>query len=262
MKTQTTIIHHVTKLLCAPACRKLRLPLLAFGLTATLLLAACQTHSMSRSDPNYRGDLTEYQVVNLPAGGNVSEADIQRALQSGRQGSVRPSAGSRILLIQSGASTPDPALTSAMRAHYDVVPFTGLPPQSTRPRGSDARQEQDPSQYSRQMRLAAAQAGCRYIVCVWGLIDTDTDPLPTKVVSWAPIVGEWIPDERRSSQLRLRAAVVETGSGAWSMVDGEPFGNRSVSGSMRRTHRTTWQQEALKSEAFPRLARQLAHGGA
>ncbi len=227
------------------------------AMAAGLALSSCYTHSISRGDPGYRGDLTEYQVVNSTVGGRVSEADIQRALRAGREGAVRAPAGSRILLIQSGASTPDPALVSAMRAHYDVVPFSGVAPQSNR------RQQDEPegdADYARKMRLAAAQAGCRHIVCVWGLIDTNTEALPTKVVSWTPIVGEWIPDERHQSRIRLRAAVIETASGNWSMVNGEPFGNQSVAGSVRRRSRTTWQQEALKSEAFPELAGRVVRG--
>ena len=229
----------------------------ALAIVAALTLGSCRTTSISSSDPGFRGDLSEYQVVNSTSGGSVSEADIQRALRAGNQGSVRARPGSRVLLIQSGASTPDPALTAAMRAHYDVVPFSGIPPRSAR---SDKGSTEEDAEYSRRMRLAAAQAGARYIVCVWGLVDTNTEALPTKVVSWAPIVGEWIPDERQQSRIRLRAAVIETSSGSWSMTDGEPFGSESVGGSVRRRSRTTWQQEALKSQAFPELANRIARG--
>lgn len=228
------------------------------ALAAGLALCSCRSYSISHSDPGYRGDLTEYQVVNSTVGGRVGEADIQRALRSGREGAVRAPAGSRVLLIQSGASTPDPALVSAMRSYYDVVPFTGVAPRGSS-RRSDEETESD-IDYARKMRLAAAQSGCRYIVCVWGLVDTNTEVLPTKMVSWTPIVGEWIPDERQQSRIRLRAAVIETASGSWSMVNGEPFGSERVGGSARRRSRTTWQEEAMKAEAFPDLAAVLARG--
>jgi hypothetical protein len=225
---------------------------MGLGAVTALGLAACKSHSISSSDPSFRGDLSEYQVVNSTVGGAVSEADIQRALLGGSEGTVRVPAGSRVLLIQSGASTPDPALVSAMRQRFDVVSFSGLPP------NPKSDQNEPDAQYARKRRLAAAQAGCRHIVCVWGLVDSNSEALPTKVVSWTPIVGGWNPDERRVSRIRLRAAVIETGSGRWSMQDGEPFHSQRFAGNERRRASATWQQEALKNNAYPELATRLA----
>src|SRR5690348_4826402 len=62
------------------------------------------------SDPafEYRGELSEFDVLGIPRGEFTSEADIQRALAASKPVHVRP--GSSVLLIQSGALFPDGAM--------------------------------------------------------------------------------------------------------------------------------------------------------
>src|SRR5258708_33159398 len=79
------------------------------------------------SDPafEYRGELSEYDVLGIPRGEVTSEADIQRAIESAKPVKLRP--GSSILLIQSGALFPDGPMVTELNKHFRVVPFSGVP---------------------------------------------------------------------------------------------------------------------------------------
>src|SRR5262252_6047573 len=59
------------------------------------------------SDPafEYRGELSEFDVLGIPGGEFTSEADIRRAIEAAKPVRLRPA--SSILLIQSGALFPD-----------------------------------------------------------------------------------------------------------------------------------------------------------
>src|SRR5262245_40594128 len=59
------------------------------------------------SDPGfeYRGELSEFDVLGINRGTTTAEADIQAAVRSAKR--VRLAPGSSILLIQSGAMFPD-----------------------------------------------------------------------------------------------------------------------------------------------------------
>src|SRR5258707_253791 len=62
------------------------------------------------SDPafDYKGELSEYDVLGLTRAVVTSEAEIRRALDHAKHVRLRP--GSSILLIQSGAIFPDGAM--------------------------------------------------------------------------------------------------------------------------------------------------------
>src|SRR5262249_46785139 len=148
------------------------------------------------SDPafEYRGELSEYDVLGIAKTEFTSEADIRRALEAAKPVKLQP--GNCILLIQSGALFPDGEMVTEMSKHYHVVPFSGVP--TVRRLGSGALQTEspDPEMYSKVLRLTAARGGADFIVCYWGRLESESDRLPTKTVSWLPIVNWLTPDEK------------------------------------------------------------------
>jgi hypothetical protein len=209
------------------------------------------------SDPvfEYRGELSENDVLGIPKGEFTSEADIQRALAAAKP--VRLPPGSSILLIQSGALFPDGAMVSELSKHYRVVPFSGVP--SPRKVGSGVMQTEspDPENSSKSLRLTAARGGTDFIVCYWGRLESENDGLPTKTISWLPIVNWLMPDEKQHTRIQLKVALVDVRSGNWSVVSPKPFDDARISTSPRRGSVDQKQVERLKKLAYAASAAEL-----
>jgi len=246
-----------------------RLPLFSLFLTCALF-AGCHTKSRSISHPGYpqqvsycgdgaserasdpdfeyRGELSEFDVLGIPHGEFTSEEDIQRALAASKP--VRLRAGSSILLIQSGALFPDGPMVAELSKHFRVVPFSGVP--TVRRIGSGALQTEspDPESYSKSLRLTAARGGTDFILCYWGRLESETDRLPTKTVSWVPLVNWIMPDERQHMRIQLKVALVDVRSGNWSVFSPKSFDDARISTSPRRGAADQKQVERLKKLAY------------
>lgn len=224
---------------------------------ALLLLAGCHTRSISNSGfpdnarratgavRGYTGELSELDVVGIAADG-TTEADIQAALREPR--GVKLSRASRVLLIQSGADHPDAPMLEAMQARFDVASFTGRPPATPEARAS----------FARTLRLAAARGGYDTIVCYWGVLESERKDKITRTVSWVPIVGYLIPDERENMRIKLKAAIVDVASGRWTLVNPPPAASSRLSTMLSREETDQELVHQLKAEGYQALARTLA----
>lgn len=266
----------------------------ATAIVAVLCLTGCNsTRSISNSGygqhyataPGYsRHELNEYDVLGIDPEQPVTEADIQAALTSPE---IRLTPGASILLVQSGALFPDAPLVDALSEHFRVVPFSGFRPEEnqSRPGASvkrrnasvaldttqnparltytDERSQHQPviepekSSMANTLRLAAARANCDFIVCCWGIIESASEPLPTKTVSWMPVVKWVTPDERQHSRIQLKLAVIDVASGAWTLNSPDTMEDKTWSTRPRREVADQKQVEQLKSEAYQHAARQL-----
>lgn len=208
------------------------------------------------SDPAfaYRGELSEFDVLGIPRGEITSEADIQRALQDSQPLKLRP--GCTILLIQSGAPFPDSPIVTELGQHFRVVPFTGVPTGRQTSAGQQT-ETSDPEGFSKSLRLTAARGGADFIVCYWGLLESESDRLATKTVSWVPIVHWLVPDEKQHLRIRLKVALVDVRSGRWSVFSPKPFNDARLSTSPRRGTVDQKQVERLKNLAYEASVREL-----
>lgn len=228
--------------------------------TALFVLAGCESRSISNSGfdhrynyagrggqaDGYAGELSELDVLGVTPDSAITEADIRTALQ-GATG-VRLEPASKVLLIQSGAEFPDAPMLEALSRQFSVAPFSG------KPRG---RADGAPS-YSKSLRLAAARGGYDKIVCYWGVLESERKNKITAAVSWVPVIGSVIPDERENMRIQLKAAIVDVASGRWSIVTPAPRTSTSLSSIVGR--RTTDQDlvTALKTKGYRDLAEALA----
>jgi len=213
---------------------------------AVAVLAACATTSIS--DPHgdnrlYRGELSEFDVLGIDPAAYTTDAEIQRSLD--RAAPVRLNRGARILLIQSGAMVPDAPMRDALDAKFRVTPFSGVPE-------ADAG-----ANYSRNLRLAAARGGYESIVCYWGTLESAKTNYATKTVSWVPIVGWMVPDERKEMRMRLKFVVVDVRTGAWTSFPAEPVESSQVSHSLGRESADVRLVERLKRASYEQAAKDL-----
>ena len=226
---------------------------------AVLLLAGCTTRSISNSGfksaygghgaasqiGTYSGELAELDVIGVATDATVTEADIQAAVQE--RGGARLTRASRILLIQSGADFPDAPMLEAMRARFAVSAFSGRPAAS-----ETARQA-----FSKTLRFVAARGGYDKIVCYWGVLESARKDQVTSTISWVPIVGSVIPDEREHMRLVLKAAIVDVASGRWTFVTPPPVASSTLSARLFREEVDQGLVEKLKTEGYTALARTL-----
>ena len=225
---------------------------------ALVFLAGCTTRSISNSGfrngqpgPNsqiggYTGELSELDVIGVAADTTVTEADIHAAVRG--PAGTRLSRASKVLLIQSGADFPDAPMLDAMRTRFAVASFSGRP--ETRARTGDA--------FSKTLRLVAARGGYDKIVCYWGVLESAREDKITRTISWVPIVGYVIPDEREHMRIRLKAAIVDVESGRWTFVTPPPAARSKLSTALWREEADQDLVNKLKTEGFQSLARTLA----
>lgn len=195
------------------------------------------------SNPFYRGELSEFQVLGISPDTAVSQEAIERAMGSVQRLTVPK--GSSILLIQSGALIPDAAMVKALERVYNVSVFSGVP------------ESGGAKDYSMLLRYAAAKGGIEKIVAYWGLLESAQQGIGTKVVSWVPIVGGVIPDEAQDMRIRLKVAVVDVKSGQWDMFSPEPFADTSMSARVSREASDQGQVSRLKARAYEAAAEEI-----
>lgn len=200
----------------------------------------------------YRGELSEFDVLGITPGAIASENEIRRALDNSKR--VKLHSDSSVLLIQSGAAFPDGAMVTGLSKHFQVVPFSGIPPAKPDPTQIESLR---PESYSRLLRLAAAKGGNDTIVCYWGILESETENLATKTVSWMPVVHWVVPDARQHMRIRLKVALIDVRTGNWSVFSPKPFEESNISRSPRRGAVDQMQVERLKSEAYAASANDL-----
>jgi hypothetical protein len=230
-------------------------------------LSACATRSISDSgyrdpygyneaNPFYQGELSAFELLG-DDGANITDADIAQALAAKQPIALQP--GTAIMLVQSGAPLADPEMMAAMRRHYNVSSFTGIPP---KPAAATDTGKPAPS-YSKLFRLAAARGGFETIIVYWGMLETAREDMVTKVVSWVPFAGSVVPDEQQRMRIRLVAAVIDVRSGRWESYAPEPIEDDSFSNQLNRVSSDQDQVLALKQAGYQALADGLArrYGG-
>jgi len=197
---------------------------------------------------DYRGEVSEFDVLGISREQITSEQEIQRALSRAKP--VRARRDSSILLIQSGAPVPDAPMVAGLSEHFTVVPFTGIPRVRQSAAGAMQTESYDPETYSKSLRLTAARGGCDLIVCYWGMLESESENLPTKTVSWVPVVNWLLPDEKQHMRIRLKVALVDIRTGDWSVFSPKSFEQARISISPRRGVVDQRQVERLKKQAY------------
>ena len=194
----------------------------------------------------YHGELSEHDVLAIDPERRITEAEIAQALTNTVPPTLRR--GSRILLVQSGAAFPDAGMVTALEREFRIVPFSGVP--------TDAH-DGSRGAYSRLLRLTAARAGCEAIVCYWGILESGRSDVIGKTVSWVPIAGWVLPDEKQVMRIRLRVAVVDVRTGNWTVMSPAAYEDRALSTQLSRGSSDQRQVEKLKQLAYAGAARDL-----
>jgi hypothetical protein len=214
-----------------------------------LSAAGCGTRSIADSGytPNsanrlYRGELSEFHVIGIDRNQAITQKDIETALAEKQHLSIPK--GAALMLIQSGAMFPDGEMLKPLEQYYDVAQFSGIP-ERTETVGST-----NGVSYALALRLAAARSGIATIVVYWGILETAREGLPTKVVSWVPLVGGVVPDENQRMRIRLKIAVVDVKTGRWEEFSPEPIEDNSLSAGFTRESSDQDQVALLKSRAY------------
>src|SRR5204862_7992656 len=101
--------------------------------------------------------------------------------------------------------------------YYNVNPFPGVP------------ESKEGASYARTLRLAAARGNNQAIICYWAILETAQKDLATKRISWVPVVGWNLPDEKQQMRIRLKMAVSDVRTGNWAMFYPKAFEDTAIS---------------------------------
>jgi hypothetical protein len=201
----------------------------------------------------YRGELSEFELLGITHDNYATEDQIKEALDAAKRVQLTPS--SSILLIQSGATIPDGSMTTSLAKHFDVVPFSGIPGGLGRVNDEDGGHDRE--SFSKSLRLAAARGRNDIILCYWGTLESADENLTTHAVSWVPVVGWMLPDKREHVRILLKIALIDVRSGNWTLFSPEPFKDTRLSSASNRESADQKLIERLKSEAYAASADEL-----
>ena len=95
------------------------------------------------------------------------------------------------------------------------------------------------------------------MLCYWGKLESIRDDAVTKTCSWVPIVGGLVPDEVRSTRLRVRAVLIDVASGRSAAFTPPAAENSALSAGVVREGSHDKQIYDLKTRAYAGLAAQL-----
>lgn len=223
---------------------------LVFILVLTVAISACTTRSISNSgynsgryhendNPLYKGELSEFDVLGIDAGQEISDHKIAEALHTSTD-RIAMRKGDAILLIQSGAMIPDGEMIKNLEKYFSVSIFTGVP----------EREKTNNASYSAALRYAAAKSGIEKIIVYWGILESGTKNLATKTISWVPIVGWAVPDETQEVRIRLKVAVIDVKTGRWQTFVPQTFEDNATSALIIRKQSDQEQVAFLKFKAY------------
>lgn len=140
--------------------------------------------------------------------------------------------------VPSCSSNPDDTLIQQLNRFYHVTPFAGIP------------EAKGTNSYAKNLRYAAALGGHTAILCYWGILETAEQDLRTKKLSWVPVVGWHLPDEKHHMRIRLKMAVIDVRTGNWAMFYPQSFDDTAFSAVLTRKNSDQEQVHTLKEKAF------------
>lgn len=228
---------------------------------AIFTFLGCSTRSISNSGYDgggryyrsdnafYKGELTEFDVLGIDPATTISDEEIKKSLSKASQVGIKQ--GDSIMLIQSGAMFPDEPMQKELGKHYALMPFSGMP----------MVERQNPltsnKTYGNALRLAAAKGGNEIIVCYWGILETAQKNLATKAVSWVPVAGMMVPDESQMMRIRLKFAIIDVGTGSWTIFTPDTSEDSSMSARLNRERSDQDQVALLKERAYKEAVEKL-----
>jgi hypothetical protein len=180
---------------------------------------------------------------------NVSDAAIGEVLDETKSFQISP--GGTVLLVQSGAATPDSAMVEELAPHFSLVPHTGIAAQVCTQPGETIAQA---------LRLDAARAKADTIMVVWGNLEVKQDDLPTEIVSWVPVVDFVVPDQYQKVRMHLKIALIDVRSGQWSLFTTERMEEETLTTRHAREHDAKWPMRPIKQRLYRAAVQKLLDG--
>jgi hypothetical protein len=148
-------------------------------------------------------------------------------------------------------------MVTALSKHFSVVPFSGVPALRKTTAGGAQTESPDSESYSKSLRLTAARGGIDLVLCYWGMLESESECLPTKTASWVPLVHWVVPDEKQHMRISLKVALFDVRSDNWSVFSPQPFADARLPASPGRGAVDQKQVERLKQLAYEAAVAEL-----
>ncbi len=207
----------------------------------TIFVFGCTTSNRSISqyqhgyNTSYRGEISQLNFI--------KEISISKA--TGSNTPIYISEEERVMVMQSGQLHPDSSLLVHLDTECNAIPISGIP-------------EKNKDLVPNVTLLDAARAGgVTKIMAYWGNVETSIKPKHSKMVSWIPIAGYYVPDESQKMRVTISAIVSDVSSGRWFNFTAHSS-ETEISHSIYTARRKDSEQvEKLKAEAYENIVQQL-----
>ena len=195
-------------------------------------------------EPEAGKELNELAVIGVAPNATFDEEQILKSLKEAKPFEL--TSGSRILLLQSGAQYPDSEMVNSMSSYWDVSTLSG-----------DSRHYANKGSLNKLLRYTAATGGNGYVVVYWGVIETAEKNLQTKGISWVPLLGWSLPDEKTQIRVILKFAIIDVASGQWKMFQPSPVKDEFLSAIINRDGKAQGVEIEMKKAVYARAAKEL-----
>lgn len=220
------------------------------GCHTTISYNSADLQSSKNSHHGPQCQLKESDVLGLTEADAITDEQIKRVLEETKSIKLKP--GSTVMLVESGAKTPDTGMSQELGKLFTVVPHTGIAREiSTNDLGRG---------FSKELRLAAAQSQAEYLLVYWGNLEVRRDDLPTSLVSWVPVVDFVVPDEYQKMRMSLKMALIDVRTGNWATFRTEPVEGDVVTTRYAREHGMKWPFESFKQKLYAQATEKLKNG--
>lgn len=170
-----------------------------------------QSSSISKSA--VKQELTDKDVFGNEATLNISEEDIQDALEGDR---ITVPLHSPVILVQSGSLAPEVAMQQEMSKFYSISTYSGITEKKKSPVCYKDGNEPENMNYMQALRYIAAKGKQKAILVYWGWLEAGKYDPVTKEVLWSEYKNEKLTGTGIVLRYLLRFALVDVATGEWA----------------------------------------------
>jgi len=201
-------------------------------------------------------ELTDKDIFGNEATLNVSEADIQDALESTK---FTVPLKSLVILVQSGSKAPEVAMQQELSKYYSVSSYSGIADKKKTSACNKDSTDVENMNYMQALRYIAAKGKHKAILVYWGNLEAGRLDPQTKEVNWSDYKNEKNIGTGIILRYLLRFALVDVATGEWATYSPANYEYSEPLQSTNAVDITKQQIMQLKKNTYERAVADLVN---
>lgn len=200
--------------------------------------------------------LTDKDIFGNEATLNISEADIQDALESAK---FTVPLKSLVILVQSGSKAPEVAMQQELSKYYSVSTYSGIADKKKISACNKDSTDVENMNYMQALRYIAAKGKHKAILVYWGSLEAGRFEPQTKEVNWSDYKNEKNIGTEIILRYLLRFALVDVATGEWATYSPANYEHSESLQSTNGVDITKQQIMQLKKNTYERVVADLVN---